>query len=545
MKSLRSACLFLSACFSSFAFAEPPEQTLETQLRNHPKPVSVFEQRTMSEVVPALLDLSDRQPLCKDASFRSNSNQFVTSYSEEGRPCRIYDLAFPTVSVSAKNHVGVIPVQSFISEDYSLWMHDETSLESSVAQFESRFVQSNLKKTWYNNLKFKTDKESLNSPLEFSLFDLDLGIESLTLQQEDAKGLMRLAELPGAPKDHIIQLVQNPDAFLEGITLRWNDSTKVFDVLANFQVLPLGGPISLVDFNVQYKYAAEKLLRSALLNALQYAVKFIPEPTVRNVVSIAIQDTFEFVELQYANEMSRLEAILTANMAQTLPTNVALPDVDKALNILTAQRSSLVQQYILARVLKQNFDLNALDKLGATIRYQNAKTKESLRLRLHSDLVTKKACQTSVVFHDFAVCKHPDGSEGLYSLLSSSRFFMRDFGATLIHNYNARPRTANARKLAWTLSVAARVMPLPLPSTLSNQLVSIAKSYATGGILDDSTLLGALEPELSSGNPSPFAADIAPWLRKQNIVPFAPKSLEAETRIIELNRARLSSRTNL
>jgi hypothetical protein len=545
MKSRTAISFFISACFSTLALANTPEQALEDKIEKHGRTLPIIEQRTLSEVVPALLELSNPQRTCHEASFQHNSKQFVTSYTIEGLPCRTYDLSFPTIETAVLSHVGSIPVQNFATENYSQWLENNSALERSVQQFQDSFSQSDLKNTWYGELRFKHAEETTSSPLEFPLSALELGIENILLQKEDAAGLLRLASLPGAPKEQILGIVENPESLLNAITLRWNDKSKVFDILANLQVLPITGPVALVDYNLQYKYAAEKLLRSALLNAVKYAVRFIPQPTLRNVISVAIQDTFEFVELQYANQMNRLEAILEANIAHSLPTNISQQDLAKGINILAAQRSALVEQYILARILKQNFDLNALDELGKAIRYQNAKTKESLRLRLHSNLVTKKSCETKIVFHDFAMCKSPTGSMELYSLLSTSKFLTKDFGATLIHNYDARARTMNARNLAWSLSAAARVMPLPIPAIVSTQLVSLAKTFATGGLLDDATLLGALEPEISSDSPSTFASDIAPWLWKQNIVPFAPKSFDAESKIIERNRIRLLSKINL
>ncbi len=538
MRHVRCFAASLSVLVSASAFATSPEDVLQDRLQGLQPVDQVVAEHSLETVLPALQELNVKQAPCAEVTYKNNSKRIVTSYTAEGTPCRIYDLSFPTVRSIAKTLIGTIPVQHFGAEDFIQWLDDPSALESSVDGFRNSFSTNDLNQTWYGQLQFRNANENSGTPLEFRLSDIELGAP-LRFSAEEAAGLIRLARLAGAQQSQIEAIVQNPESLLSNISLRWNDVSKAFEVFANLQILPLSGPTAMVDYNLQYKYAVEKLVRSALLNSLKYATKFIPNTTAQKIVTVVLNDVFEFMELEYAYQMNRLEGTLEANIAGTLTTAIPSADLKKGLNILAAQRSALVQQYILSKVLKQNFDLNALDKVGESVRYQDSKTRESLRLRLHSDLVTKKGCSTKIVENNFAICTLPNGNRELYSLLSNHQVLAWDLGANRIHNYNMRPRTAAVRSLAWSLSVAARVMPLPIPNFLTNQLVSISKGFATGGLLDDASLLGAIESTLAQPSPSEFATDIAPWLLRQNIIPFAPKTFGFENGIISANQSLL------
>ncbi len=544
-----SICFVGTLSLNARALAENVSMDLasETKLQQQIQLERVSESpsASLAQVLPALQYLgTENSPRCVEVSLQKNSEAFVTSFAANGEPCRLYNLAFPNASWLNRLHSGAIPVQVLSPESVSQWFENAESLETNIESFQTQFNVSELPNTWYGQLRFRHNTENMAPQLEFNLSEIELDAP-LVFQKEEAEGILRLAKLAGYSSAPMENLVNRPESILESISLQWNPRSKAFDIFTNLQALPFGKPVVLVDYNLQYKHAAEKLIRQALLRSLRYAVSFLPNPTTRKLLTIALEDSFEFLEIEYAYQMNRLESVLENNIAGRAHTNIHSEHLTKALNILAAQRSPLVQQYILARVLKQKFNLNELYKVGAQVRYQEAKTRESTRLRLHSQLVKKKSCQTQVVENFFAICARENGSRELYSLLSESKILAWNLGATRIHNFNARYKTLATRNAAWMLSSAVRMAPLPIPGFLSGQLVAIAKNVATEGLTEDARLLGALETTVGQAPDTSLLSTLIPYFYKQNLVPFAPKSLDMENNIIRANLTSLQKRIPL
>jgi hypothetical protein len=542
MSSL-SKRILLPLCFVSQtqALAATPESDLELELRNKQNTVSNTMNYSLSEVIPALEFLQNLpKPMpCAEVSIEENSPNLKTTFDAQGKPCKMYDLAFPTLSALKSVRIGKIPVQRFTSKDFLAWIRGDVETEQSIESFTERFQESQLPSTWYGQLQFKV--ESSTPSLNFNLSEIDLGT-SLEYSREELAGLRKLAALARPNDAAFEEFLTSPNTLLSSISLRWNETEKVFDIFSNLQILPVNGPIAHVDFQMQYKFIVEQLARSAALKAFKYAISFVQNPTAKKVLTVAIDDVFESLELEYGYQMNRVEALLEANLRGEIPTTIPQADIARTLNILAAQRSNLAVQYILKRAQGGTIDLNNLDRMGAEVRHQNAKTRESTRLRLHSDLVIKKECSTEIYRDLFAICTNPSGKRELYSLLSEQNVLGWKLGAQNLHSYTQRNRTMAIRNTAWLLSAAVRISPLPIPASLNREIVKIAKSFSSAGILDEGTLMGTLQADLNDGPQQEFAKDILPWLHKQSIVLFAPKTAEIETRIVSAHDQRLKAR---
>ncbi len=542
MSSL-SKRILLPLCFISQtpALAAAPDSDLELELSGKRNITSKTLNYSLSDVLPALEFLQGLpKPMpCTEVSIAANSPTLKTSFNAEGKPCKLYDLAFPTLSALKSARIGKIPVQQFTSKDFLAWIRGDIATEQSMESFAESFQASQLPGTWYGDLQFK--EESSAPRLDFKLSELELG-SSLEYSREELAGLRKLASLARPNDTAFEEFLTSPDALLSSISLRWNETEKVFDIFSNLQILPIKGPVAHVDFQMQYKFIVEQLARSAALKAFKYAISFVPNPTAQKVLTVAVDDAFESLELEYGYQMNRAEALLEANLRGEIPTTIPQAEITRTLNILAAQRSNLALQYILSRAQGGNIDLNNLDRMGAEVRHQNAKVRESTRLRLHSDLVTKKNCNTEVYKDLFAVCTKPDGKRELYSLLSEQNVLMWKLGAQNLHNYSQRNRTLAIRNAAWLLSAAVRIAPLPISASLNQEIVKIAKSFSSAGVLDEGTLMGTLQADLHEGPQQEFANDILPWLHKQNIVLFAPKTPELEGRVVSAHDQKLKDR---
>lgn len=540
---MRKAALIAASVVSISSFpslASTPEDELQTkiesEINSNPTHVPLLERHSVADVADALRELSQAVSPCENAAYTKINNHITLSTSPQHAPCRLYDLAMPTLKSMNVAKVSRIPIQSFGAADLLAWIDNPLLLQNRTQDFQKTFTADKLKDTWFSELSFANEIDP--TQLEFTLANISQ-TASVELDPSDISALRDLASLTGDRNSPLLNFANNPKSIMHGISLKWNNEEKAFDVFANLQILPLFKTAALVDFEVQYKYAAEKLVRGALLQVLEKAIAKIPNATVRNVVSVAISDSFEFVELEYAYQMRRLERNLEDALQTSEPNSSEAAFLEKSLNVLTAQQSSLVQQYILAKILNQKFDIKNLDKLGHQIRFANEKTKQSLRLKLHSDLVTEKNCSITILEKDFAVCETQSNSQKVYSLLSSNKVFKWDFGANLIYNSEFENQILLKRKLAWAISSAIRIKPLLIPSRLAKQFVTVAKSIATSGMLDEGTLLGALDK--TAQNTTNPELELKPRLRLQNIVPFAPKSDSTESRIIDINELLLKS----
>jgi hypothetical protein len=88
--------------------------------------------------------------------------------------------------------------------------------------------------------------------------------------------------------------------------------------------------------------------------------------------------------------------------------------------------------YIMSVAQGTQFDWQAFEKAGKSVRYSLDKQRDVLMDKTHSRLVLEKGCKTEIVNDYFAVCYKNGVKDGLYSLISEQNLAFKNMGAPLI-----------------------------------------------------------------------------------------------------------------
>ena len=329
--------------------------------------------------------------------------------------------------------------------------------------------------------------------------------------------------------DFWLKVLNRPETLLEGVRFDWNEMDKVYDIVLEGEFLPIKGPVTLVDYQIQYKYAVEKMVRSVLETGLHQIARVIPEPMTQNIVNLVITDAFEMLETAYQYQMNQLEDTLRSGVTGRLALGVDTAHANKGLNVLYGTRSDLVSAYILAIAQGKEFDWQAMDKMGQTARYNNEKAYNIKRAEMNSQLTLEKGCEMSLLHDYFGVCSlKGNSSKAVYSLISERSVYGYSFGAPLVYRYGYGYEMTLKRAGTWAMSMGLRVFDLPISSVIINQLDGILKNYLYTGMTDEAYLRNALYMQ---NEPS----DMLKWLYIQNLNPFLPKTASFEQWVIDAN----------
>ena len=471
---------------------------------------------------------------CVEKTFVKNSIKYVTSFDETGNPCKIYDLSIPTARTMLSLLVEAIPLQEFTTSEYTDWVTGkETTVYGSIKRYNTNFSRSSFSTSWVSKLDFKDKRRGYIT--NFRLSDLNLGNFSFTPQERQE--LKKLMALTNSWDKNLADIVNDPQKLLSKISFNWNDAKKAFDVYLDFDFLPLNKPVALVDYNIQYKYIVEQQVRHLLFRLLAIPTSYIPEFFTRNLVKIVLSDTSEFIDMMYEAHMNYLEDTLKMNLQNSVYTPISKQDLEKGLNILFAQRSSLITEYILSQVTGQSFSFVELDKIGKKVRYDAEKSKEILVSQQFSDLTLNSSCSMELYFGYFGICTKNNESYALYNLISDWKLLIWSMGAPAVMYYQHPYYVSIKRYTSWLLSAAARMFDIPyVPSFIETQLSSELKNIATVGMQEEALLLNHLtELKRDTKYISRFDQQHIDALYIQNINPFMIKSEKLEDSVISKN----------
>jgi hypothetical protein len=502
---------------------------------------------------------------CADVKKVPFGQKYVLTLDAAGQPCKIYDLSFPNFKLLfAKKNVMQVPVQTLTAKDYLNWLDGnfaqiQASSDNYRKTFHPRRAALN---SWVSKLKFRRMPEAvpgsrasireLGLPKSFKVSDLDLGaqfqfdLKTRSQMQELIAQIRALPTFSGVDDlatESMIKVLNRPELMMESVRFDWNELSKAYDVILEGEFLPFSGPVSLINYQTQYKFAVEKIFRSILQSSLLQLSRYIPVPMVSNAVEVLVYDTFQQIELMYSYQMLQLEDTLKMG---TQPGGTAI-GIDKAtstkaVELLFGQQSDLISAYIMAVAQGQSFDWENFAKLGKTARYSAEKTREISVAKMNSLLVLNKNCQMELVHGYFGTCSKGGNKEAIYSLISNFSVFGRNFGPPMIYRYQRPYETSLRRGGTWLLSVGLRLFGPQISPTVTNQLDSILKSYMLSGLTDEALLRNAMAFQQRAGVPLKGEnATVLKWLFVQNLNPFLPKSLDSENRVIAANRQLLQN----
>lgn len=555
---------------SSLAFAQRDDAQSESE--------RLLEQRILSELPPAqgnkaaepfsmkkaLAGLRAFQraaaqtPKCTDASKSVFSKKYVLTKDAAGKPCRIYDLSFPNLKTlfSAKKTLQV-PVQKLKAKEYLDWLDGNyEAIEQSRENFRQTFNPMKVAKdSWITFMKFRyrpsavpgsqASPNELGLPNSFRISDLDIGqqyqFDSQT-QKEIQEFINELqsytSPLDNAESEYMVKVLKKPEALLQGIRFDWNDLDKVYDVVLEGDFLPFSGPVALIDYQTQYKYAVEKIFRSILSSGLQRISQIIPNKTMAATVAAVVNDAFEQIEMAYSYQMLQLEDTLRDGVVRRADIGIASVDSERAFNILHGQRSDLFTTYILAVAQGKPFDWTAFERMGTSARYSVEKQRDVLMSKLNSKLVLEKKCQTEFMKDYFAVCTKAGKKDAIYSIISEQVLVNKSFGAPLVYRYQRPYETSLRRGGTWALSLALRIFGVKISQQAVTQIEPVLKGFINTGMLDEALMRNSFSTAQRSGAAlNTEEGLLLQWLYVQNLNPFLPKSMASEDKIIAANKS--------
>jgi hypothetical protein len=508
---------------------------------------------------------NEKTTKCMDIKKVPFGQKYVLTMDAAGKPCRIYDLSFPNFkSLFAKKNVLQIPVQNMTAKDYLNWLDGNfTQIQASSEKYRRTFNPRRAAlESWVAKLKFRKQPVAIPGsrvyasenglPKTFRASDLDLGSQfqfDMKTRVEVQNLIAQIRSLPtfsGVDQlstDSMIKVLNRPELMMESVRFDWNELSKAYDVILDGEFLPFSGPVSLINYQTQYKFAVEKIFRSILQTSLVQLARFIPAPIVSNAVEILVYDTFQQIELMYTYQMLQLEDTLQMG-AQASGTAIGIDKATstKAVELLFGQQSDLISAYIMAVAQGQAFDWENFAKLGKNARYTAEKTREISVSKMNSHLVLEKNCQMQLVHGYFGTCTKAGKKEAMYSLISNFSVLSKNFGPPLIHRYQRPYETSVLRGGTWILSIGLRLFGPQISRTVAYQLDSILKNYMLSGLTDEALLRNSMAFQQRAGIPMLAEnATVLKWLFIQNLNPFLPKSLESENKVIAANQQLLQN----
>lgn len=565
---------FLSIAISATTFAQSVEKSADDLLLEQRVQAIAGEVADKKEV-QASFSMADsisklrifkstadsKVPACQDVTKKVFGKKYVLTFDAQNKPCRIYDLSFPNLqAMFTRKKATQIPVRMVSSKDYLNWLDGNMeALQQSNEEYKKYFnPRIAARNSWTSKLRFRNipaavpgSKSSLfdiGLPQSFSLADLDIGnrfrfdsrtmseLNQLIGQVKKSEMAYGLTESEGIASDYLIKVMNTPETLLQGIRFNWNDMDKVYDVILEADFLPIKGPVALVDYQRQYKYAVEKMFRSILSTGLYQLSRFIPNQVVSASVEVLVDDAFEQLEMAYEYQMLQLEDALKTIAADEKSPLAAEIAPNYALNLLYGQKSDLFSSYILAVAQQKEFDWQNFDKLGRTARYSAEKQREIMMGKMNSKLVLEKKCDVELFQNFFAVCSKNGQKNALYSIISDQTLAVKNFGAPLIYRFQRPYEVSLIRGGTWVLSVALRIVGLPLSRTITYQLNSILKNFMKAGIMDEALLKNNLTAQKDAGVLAADQNGMLNWLFIQNLNPFLPKSINSESNLIAINK---------
>ncbi len=543
----------------------PEERELETRLEAAngavsdaaASPISADQWSEAAGRLGAIASAPELEDDCVDARYAVFGGKYAISYDgATGAACKLYDLSFPTLRARGKTlSVSALPTQKYTAKDYLEWIKgndDQVSAKARAFQATPAFLpaSSGAEADWMSAVRFKDGAGFAAAPLAFGArrlpksfhaSDLDVGrrFDFPARDKERLKALIGVLERIGAPEATVrawAEVAAHPRGFLEKVRFDYNDAKKVYDIALDADFLPFNGPVALIDFKTPYKPAVERLIRSVLGASLRSLARVIPNQTARSIVNVAIEDSFEFIEMAYSYQYTQFEDTLRAAMDGRAKSDLKPAELQSMLDLAFGVRSNLMSQYVMALAQGQKFDWTQIEKIGKRARYDVEKARDVTMNETNSRLVLKNGCEMRITDSYFGVCSREGRKVALYSLTSRHSVLLWSFGAPVVHKYDTPNEVTMKRGFAYLLAVGVRVANIGIGHRFSYMLSDALKGFARNGALDEAILKNRLWLEKrGAGELDAENQKLLSTLYVQNLNPFLAHSEASEAKFIRAN----------
>ena len=568
---LSLAAFTAQAAQGSSASASASDQNLQQELskyaQTHPS-LDESKDKSIADAMAKLGQAAGNNSLlattkgCVDATSTEIDTRYVMTFDAANQPCRIYDLSFPTVaSLFGIQTVSKIPVQKFTSDDYLNWMHGNyDQVYKGIQNFQSAFKSGQTpaasQANWMKDVELNQSAAArllwsegtspTGLPNQFKASDLKIGSNfafSNSERQQLRDILAQSSLTPGfaTGNDAWAKMVENPIGILEHIRFVWNDAEKAFDVIMDGDFFPIVGPVALVDFGQPYKPAVQAMVRGLVQKAIMRLVNGVGSITNQRILTVALNDGFEFIEDIYSYQQNMMEMSLHNMQIQAGDGTDLANNSSRGIDLLFATRTGFFTDYITATAQGQKFDWSKLELKGHQARYKAEKAREISMDKRNSELALKGGCTTTPMADYFAVCTKNGKAAGVYSLLSETSVLFWSLGAPMVFNPNMPSEVLLKRATSRILETGLRIVRLPILNFLTDMLADNLKAYAMAGADDEAFLhSNLLMVKHTHGGLDSDSASMLKWMYLQNINPFMPKTELSENSTVQTNRGQAS-----
>ena len=393
-------------------------------------------------------------------------------------------------------------------------------------------------RSWVRRLQFKNKAVSPNS---FKLSDVETrrNIQFTNWQRLQLRRIfarIASANKSGQIEDQAMQYWQmvseNPQQLLENIRFDWNELRQVYEIALEGDFLPLNSPVAMIDFQRPHKPAVESIIRNLMFALLRNVANFIPEPTVKQVMTIALDDLQTTMNATYEYHLMLLENRIAHAHRTGQFANMDAAMADKIVQLAYAPKADIVTGFIQAAMQGRTMDWSKVEDLARRARYTAVKQREVMIGRAHSHLVLSKGCQTQIVDRYFAICHKEGQPYAMHSLLSMTQLWFWNLGAPAVYYFDRPRQVEMMRKGAWLLSVGVRMVTFPIPGIIRSELYRGLQTYWLAGLTDEAMLRDHFA--VTRAEP-----DMRDQLYRQAALPFSSQSAEQEQRVIQQNMSAL------
>lgn len=485
---------------------------------------------------------------CVAASTVELSKRFMATRNVNGELCRIYDLSFPTLSsLFASKPSSTLRIKKPTLEDYRNFLNNKVGEVEGRRFLEEELTKNDLDGSWYSKLKFKPNRNlRMNADgviQSFSFRDVEMFDKKIAFNQEQRKYLTKMLKGYGATDSSVENFINNPKRFLEGMEFEYSTLKRAYEVFLDFDFLPISGPVTSVDHDLQYRGWLQKQIRSLVLSAINKLLEPVTVSMTGRIANVVINDAFEMIEMTYDFQRAQLEQVIRMALEGTIQTPLTRKELQDSLYLLYVQDSGTVVAIIQQLIQTGTASIDNLYPYGKAASIQSYNLKISTSDSNFSKLYYELGCDLKDIGYFFARC---DGGDEVFSTLSESSFLFWNLGMTKIINLASPWEVVTKRTVSYLLSGAVRVFLMNFPDWITSNVISALKGYALAGVMDEAYVVSDIYEKSARGmRVTNFERETYLNIIDKNIIPFLPKSEESMNTIIEKHRRILTTKLGM
>lgn len=487
------------------------------------------EETNLNDTIKLISEITKTETKCETEAYAlKNSNRFITTFSAEHLPCRVYDLEYPGLFQKASK----IPIVDLPAQEISkaaILNLAQGNVSKSLAQFEinSARLETSQSDILSNALiKNGITRQALQNGISAEKF-----ISSQNLEwDKNSKNLIKLLkESSPSELDFSLEHLDSPTNFLKKIVVNQDSTSSRIRVQWSEENQKRYHQKILLDFNRPYKLLWEISYMKVIRYIATQAIVLVPEPLTANLIRIAVQDLFDIININYLEQYYHLEAVLRMNLGNTSPTAISREVLNRSLNLLYADKNKTLFKFVV-QGLSKGYSLKKWELAAADTRLQSEMAWSKTFSKHYLTLRQKPGCELKLLYNFFATCSSGGRPSNLFALNTSEQFSFLNFGPKKIYNYEKPWQVTALKALAWATSAAVRAGNLfgaYAPNNLLSVNAGIAgalKGYARDGSREQAFLHQALvvydQNRTSQNSDSHLELIQRGWLNAQTLNPM-------------------------